>query len=601
MPNQFKGQVIDKVSGKKLEGVKVTISGPNIPPNTSALTDKEGNWFISLINDVNSTDIKLFFTKSGLQSKIINGPIPTAELEGYIDPEKGGTLDLQGLYESGRWKITSLQPESKSILDQELEDLFQFIKKHPGNTKIIITSSESQVTNADNEEGGLRTTEFRQILGSLAKARAEALQQYVNEFLDKKYNENLDIDPNQRPTIQFGEINRVGNELWERYYDQTNKLIERPDIINLNKQLLQRPEEQEQGAVRAADLSKYKKDQYTRINVEVITTPTIPDCLAGNLVIDIMYLKPGFHANINASDPGGITHNCNSAVFLLEAKGGNIDPNTKSNLSGGIILKRDDGALYASLNNKIGKNGANPSTEWEQTYVDSQGLINRGETVAEKFEREIRQYDNTYTRYQEPDNGKSSQLRSRRDQPGKEQFNNLLGKFKPLEKGNIFPIDPSTGSDIKPLTTDRAGERFNRFIINSQLLKEITGNVSEKIITFSLRCINSSTGIDTYTGLNTGKTDWYSDFKNKDYGWSNGCHKGVGTFNLYKIKPGTGSTDGKMIVEATTGYLTGKTPPNKDQLLWLFQYDVCKNEIIKKNNLVFENLNEIKGEDSGSD
>ena len=62
MSKQFKGQVVDN-QGNKLEGVKIVITGNNVPPNTSTTTDSEGKWLVTLKNDVNSTDISIIFSK----------------------------------------------------------------------------------------------------------------------------------------------------------------------------------------------------------------------------------------------------------------------------------------------------------------------------------------------------------------------------------------------------------------------------------------------------------------------------------------------------------------------------------------------------------
>jgi hypothetical protein len=598
MPNRFNGEIQDNF-GRKLKDVKVTLTGKGVPSGKFTTTDENGKWLITLAESIESKDVTVTFTKYGLESRQVTNPQPTEILNTFIDPEKGGTLDLQGLYESGTYLVTSLTKESKSVLDQELEDLFQFIKNHPDNTRITITSSESQVTNNDNEDGdGInRTDEFRKTPGSLAKARAEALQKYVDDFLNKKYTENINLDPKLKPIIEFGDITRVGGEFWERFYapDPKNpnilKQIERPDVIAKNEQLLKQynssslnPDDK---ITRTADLPKYKQDQYTRITVGVKHEPTtINECYAGNLVFDVMYIKPGgIHGDTHP--PGGVSHNCDNALFLLKANN--------------ILLKRDDGNIYASLNNKIGKDGRAPSSAdtagntWSTTKTEGPF----SPTVAEKFIAEIRQYDNVYTgyhsfgKYIEPINV------ALRAEAKKSFAAASLGRFSPKKVGE--PI--SLSLDDKPSTDWGAGERFNRFIINSTTLKSIVNGLpdNEKIITFSLTCINSSTGVDEYYEIQTGKTDWFSGFRDKEGGWKNGCHKGVGTFRLYKIKQGTGDKSSNMVVSYTSDFLIGKTPAKKNQTLWLFKYDVCNNKITEFNDEVFSKkaLSEVTGDGGG--
>ena len=518
MPNQFNGQVLDTPAGNKLEGVKVTITGLGIPSSTFTTTDSEGRWLLTIPVDLDPKDVTITFSKPGLETTSVKNPQKTAELPGYIDPVKGGTLDLKGLYESGTYLVDSLSNESKEIIKQELEDLFQFIKNNPGNVKITITSSESQVTNADNEteDGVDRTDEFRRTPGSLAKARAEALKKYVNDFLDKKYIENPTLNPNRRPTIEFGEIDRQGNESWERFFtpNPTNPNIlvvnERPEVADANRLLLTEynlnPLNADKQINRTADLPKYKNDQYTRITVELAAK----DCLANNLIFDVMYLDSN--------------HCCNSATYQIKANN--------------QILLRDDGNNYASLNNNI-------TAYWAG---DPDVVLNPY--------KEIKNYENVVTGYNTTSTGAGEDEK----------------RFKFLQEGDVFPIN-----DTAPPKVNRiAGHRFNRFIINSSKLKELTAGLNEKIITFSIAC---------YKPLPAKN---YKDF------WGLNCHEGVGSFKLYKIKP----QDNSFTVTYASELLTGKTPSTRDQNIILFKYDVCKDEIIETNPDVFSTaaLNSVKSD-----
>jgi hypothetical protein len=391
--------------------------------------------------------------------------------------------------------------------------MFQFIKSNPGNTKITITSSESQVTNSDNKTGdGVdRTDEFRRTPGSLAKARAEALKKYVNDFLDKKYIENPTLNPSNRPTIEFGDITRVGLEPWERYFTPNptnpNVLIinESPDVIATNKQLLEQLNSSSLDPnvkiERTADLPKYKNDQFTRLIVELASK----DCLANNLVFDVMYIGTG--------------HTCNSAIYQVKANN--------------QILLRDDGNNYASLNNAIPQSFA--ESNFNNIYT------------------EVKNYENVITKYHLPTS------------PGNEE------RFKFLQEGDLFPINNNTPPKVKRI----GGYRYNRFIINSSKLKELTAGLDEKIVTFSIACFKPP-GTENYS-------DWWG--KNK-------CHEGVGTFKLYKIKPQNNS----FVVTYASETLEGVTPSNRDETIWLFKYDICKDKIIETNPKIFSTnaLNSIK-------
>ena len=515
MPNKFEGQVQDNFD-RKLKDVKVTLTGTGIPSGTFTKTDENGKWAIILKQSIESKDVTVTFTKSGLESRQVTNPQPTEVLNGYIDPEKGGTLDLKGLYESGTYLVSSLSNESKEILNQELEDLFQFIKTHPGNAQITITSSESQVTNADNEKGdGIdRTNEFRKIPGSLAKARAEALQKYVNTFLDKKYTENPNLDRSGRPTIEFGEIDRQGKEPWERFFTpdpkNPNNLIqtENPKVIADNDKALKEynanPVNADNKISRTADLPKYKNDQYTRITVDLINK----DCTSTNLVLDVMYI--------------GVGHRCNSAIFQMYANQ--------------TILLRDDGADYASLNN-------NPS------HYDKMFPRQLSSPYAN-----IRSFQNEYTGY-------NSNYKDNKDYDAK--------RFKFLEKGDIFPM-----GDLTPPVTGPyiGGWRFNRFILDTKLIKKIVsrdgknakyGFKDDAYLFFSMKCYRPKE-------IGDSKDQGYYD----DWGWKN-CHRGVGAFKLYKVKV----KDNNFVVTYASETLTGVTPYNVGDFTDLFSYHLCDDKI----------------------
>jgi hypothetical protein len=290
MPKQFKGQVVDN-QGNKLEGVKVIIAGTGVPSGLSTTTDSEGQWLITLEVEVNSIDITITFSKSGFGIKSITNPQPTSELDGYIDPEKGGILDLAGKYPSGKWKVSSLPQETQNTLNLEIKDIYEFISHNPGNYKLIIDSSESKVPNDDNEDGKIRANEFK-IPGALAKARATDLKEYVDKKLYELYSQ--DGSPTgTAPVVEFGIVDKVGGPDWD--------------------------------GVNAAD-NKYTQHQYTRVKAEFITTPSIvldPECFT-NFKVQINY-TPGDHV-------------CNDAVYKVYIND--------------TLLYRDDGKNYASLNNK---------------------------------------------------------------------------------------------------------------------------------------------------------------------------------------------------------------------------------------------------------
>lgn len=301
MPKQFKGQVLDN-QGNKLVGVKVTISGTGVPLGFNTTTDADGKWLITLEAEINSIDVTITFSKSGFGTKSITNPQPTSELDGYIDPDKGGILDLAGKYDKGLWKVSSLPQSVRDTLDLEIKDIYAFISYNPGNYILEIESSESLVPNADNEG---TNRDFSQP-GSLAYARAVALKEYVDKKLDELYLQDSD-STGPKPEVRLSsedKVKRVGGPTWDGVDAKANK---------------------------------YTQHQYTRIKAEFITAPAIildPECFT-NFKIQINY-TPGDHV-------------CNDAVYKVYVND--------------TLLYRDDGKEYASLNNKTQASWVNePST-----------------------------------------------------------------------------------------------------------------------------------------------------------------------------------------------------------------------------------------------
>ena len=238
MPNQFKGQVVDN-QGNKLEGVKITITGLEVPPNTTTLTDANGNWLITIKTSIDPKNITITYSKSGFETSSINNPQQTAELPGYIDPVNGGILDLSKDYPLGKYKVTSLSQEIQDVINKEIEDAYNFAKNNPNNVKLEIESSESQVPNIDNEG----TNKDFTIPGSLAEARAQDLEKYINDKFNTLYAN--EVNPTYpKPVVVLGDINRIGDVVW--------------DGVNTND-------------------DKYTKDQYTRVKANIVSkTSEVP-------------------------------------------------------------------------------------------------------------------------------------------------------------------------------------------------------------------------------------------------------------------------------------------------------------------------------------
>lgn len=276
-------------------------------------------------------DIIFTFTRPGKETRSIRNPklgkgkdntsfTLNADFKTYIDPKYGGILDLKGLYKSGKWKISSIaQGDKQTIIDENIKNVYEFIKNNPRNTKLTIKSSESRVPNNDNEEGSKRDFSKK---GSLALARADALKAYILNSLS----ELSQNDPNfEIPNIIID--NPIQGQVPWPDTDKNKKIIEE-----------QKPVDDEGNPItNPANLQRYTDDQWVKLYAELIITKT--GCLGAGFII--------FDVFVNG-------HGCNGAVYEVRAND--------------VLLNRDDGQPFASLNN-FPKEWDHPASASLKPYV----------------------------------------------------------------------------------------------------------------------------------------------------------------------------------------------------------------------------------------
>jgi len=425
------------------------------------------------------------------------------EFKTYIDPKYGGVLNLKGLYKSGKWKISSIaQGDKQTIIDENIKNVYEFIKNNPRNTRLTIKSSESRVPNNDNEEGSKR--DFSKV-GSLALARAENLKEYIIKYL-QELSQN---DPNfEMPNIIID--NPIQGQVPWPDTDKNKKIIGE-----------QKPVDDEGNPItNPANLQRYTEDQWVKLYAELIITKT--GCLGTGFIIFDVFVKG---------------HGCNGAVYEVRANG--------------VLLNRDDGQPFASLNNFPSEfrttDNPNPASASLAPFVQKYDNIKTG------YHREISKNSTT-----------------------KEE-----GRFKILKLNSVFPtpVNPIPITQI-PVVDNAQGPRYNRFIITPDVFKKIKEQSGEEIIKFDIRCSGM-------VGPN-----------NKPIpvaGYGLNCHGDLGDFNLYKLTP---DSNGKLIVTYTTGVLRGTTPTTRGVDLYLFKFDPCTDRIVERNDTVFNTVKIDDNQDS---
>jgi hypothetical protein len=215
MPSQFKGKVLEE-NGKPLNQLNVEIDYPGrIGERIYTVTNINGEWEITLDDSPDPKDVTVRFYKDGYETKIVINPQPTEILKGFIDPIKGGTLDLTGKYKDGKYSFNDFNNETQSLIYQEIKDIWKFVTYNYGN--YILTIDATETRNEKNEDTSIEL----QLPGLLAEARADELKRILDNQLNQYFNDansksgegysliNLNTDIPFQPKVELGNIDVV--------------------------------------------------------------------------------------------------------------------------------------------------------------------------------------------------------------------------------------------------------------------------------------------------------------------------------------------------------------------------------------------------------
>jgi hypothetical protein len=181
MPSQFDGQVLLD-NGTPIPKLQVEIDYPGrIGDRIYTLTNDIGEWNITLDVDINPADITIRFYGDGYETRVIKNPKCTEILRGFIDPKKGGTLDLTGKYKDGKYEFNDFDNDVVGIIIKEIQDTYEFAIRNYGNYTITIDATE---TPTEKEDINIQY----QLPGLLAEARMEELQRVFENELSEIYN-----------------------------------------------------------------------------------------------------------------------------------------------------------------------------------------------------------------------------------------------------------------------------------------------------------------------------------------------------------------------------------------------------------------------------
>jgi hypothetical protein len=207
MPTVFSGTVLDQ-KGTPILQAKIQITQGDVvyqgtgsdPKIRGSYTNDNGEFRIQIDEAVDPKKVTLTVTKDGREIRSITNPAPTSKIIAaslQISAEEGGELSLKGKYKGGEYYFESLGGKGASgdpIRDEfdanmkELEGLIKNSREQNIPLELIVTGSESQIPNTDNEpflpDGKTKNPNYTKSLTEekeLAKRRVE----YLNERITK--------------------------------------------------------------------------------------------------------------------------------------------------------------------------------------------------------------------------------------------------------------------------------------------------------------------------------------------------------------------------------------------------------------------------------
>ena len=248
-----------------------------------------------------------------------------------ITSESGGTVKLFNYYKPGYYTLESIDTKTNqpvvNSLEIELDKVREFIKNHPDSiVSIKFISGESAIPNKDNEgkEGGKFLN-----YGDLSKLRKKYLDQYLQRYFQNLKTQKFISMDFELPPIQYEEISPKTSWVGTSFCP-TNSTIEQQRGVCVNN-YRDGVKSKNSEILKFKDL--YNKEQFSMIEITVKLNDPSKKCL-DNMTIEVNY------TDLTKS------HICNSAIYEIYIKG---------NLSktDGMLLLRDDGKNYASLNNEF--------------------------------------------------------------------------------------------------------------------------------------------------------------------------------------------------------------------------------------------------------
>lgn len=219
-------------------------------------------------------------------------------------------------------------------LPGEIKKIIEYLKVKQGKTFIVditVESGESKIPNTDKE------LNKRVDVGYLSKMRANTINEYVNKSLAPfiGIGKIIPTAPKIIPTtLKIGETEWKGQPFCPSKSlpeNDTQGYVCLDKTFNPGTGVLNNwynGKDKLYGDIKG----KYNQEQYIRVYIRVTEQDDAKKCL-DNMVVEVNYTNLG------------LKHKCNSAIYEIYIRG------DKSPKTPGVLLYRNDGKQYASLNN----------------------------------------------------------------------------------------------------------------------------------------------------------------------------------------------------------------------------------------------------------
>lgn len=256
--------------------------------------------------------------------------------------------DVRFVFEGGYHSEKAINDEIKKTMNALVSEIYSVIKNKPGGvflTNVVLNSGESKIPNTDAEKGGIRVEPKY-----LARKRMATMKKFITDALAKIKLPTPKITINEPSEGKTPFVNNKSGFCPQsklspsdpQGYACLDKLFNPGEgIVNWNNG---------RTSVYSEVLNAYKKEQFISASISVYDVSNMKKCLTG------------LSFQINYEGRNGEKHSCNNAVYEI--------------MAGEVILPRDDGKLYASLDNKDSKFDNSPQSNCAKspdgvTIVDS--------------------------------------------------------------------------------------------------------------------------------------------------------------------------------------------------------------------------------------